>query len=122
MRFLDGRKRTIEIEGEFNIEAYHGKRQIGTIDFDEDDCGVYLYGMNVDQDYQKAGIGTAMMRIAAEIHGKRFRKPSFSAVGGRYADSSDYFTIEGAALIHRCIKLGILEDTEASDSDDLDDY
>ncbi|UXI53222.1 hypothetical protein N5980_17040 (plasmid) [Acinetobacter variabilis] len=68
--------------------------------------------MNVNSNYQKVGIGVEMMRLAAEIYGKNFSKPSFCAVGGSGAESHTYYTQDGAALIRRCIELGILSDTE----------
>lgn len=73
--------------------------------------------MNVDTAYQRVGIGTEMMRLAAEIHGKGFKKPSFNAVGGSRASSDSYYTQEGAKLIARCIREGILEDTDVREPD-----
>lgn len=122
MTFVDAKDRTIVIEGDDDIEAFHEGRQIGRIEFDSDEFGPRLYGMNINLDYRQAGIGTEMMRAAAELHGKRFRKASLLAVGGHHVPSEDYFTQEGAALIQRCIRLGILEDTESPERDDDNDY
>ena len=71
--------------------------------------------MHVDPSFQRAGIGTQMMRVAAELYGKRFSKPSLNAVGGNHASSDSYYTPDGAALIKRCLREGILEDTEPHD-------
>ncbi len=114
MVFIDSTGRSIEIKADYDIEAFHNGNRIGRIEFgcDERDGSAVLLGMNVESTYQKAGIGTQMMRVAAELHGKRFGKPSLFAVGGNHASSNSYFTQDGAALIRRCIREGILEDTE----------
>jgi len=118
MIFIDAKGRDIEIiEGNGYVEALHNGTQIGSIEFDEIEVSDYqsyiqLSGMNVNSAYQKAGIGVEMMKLAAEIYGKDFSKPSFSAVGGSRAASDTYYTQDGAALIRKCIALGILVDTE----------
>lgn len=113
MIFNDSKGRSIQIKGDYDIEALHNGKSIGSIQFDESDGRVALFGMNVDSSFQRAGIGMQMMRAAAELHGKRFRKPSFSALGGKDASSDSYYTQEGAALIRYCIQKGILDDTES---------
>ena len=126
--FIDAKERDIEItESWGDIEALHDGRQIGSLEFKEietdRDSYMHLSGMNVDSAYQKAGIGVAMMRLAAEIYGKDFSKPSLSAVGGSQAASDTYYTQEGAALIYRCIALDILVDTDKQEiyEDEYDD-
>lgn len=113
--FIDSTGRSIEIEGEHDIEAFHNGARVGSIEFDENEGRTSLWSMSVEPAYQRVGIGTQMMRVAALLHGKRFCKPSFSAVGGSHAASDSYFTQDGAALIRRCIREGILEDTESID-------
>ncbi|EAU54905.1 GNAT family N-acetyltransferase [Mariprofundus ferrooxydans] len=116
MAFVDLAGRSIEIESDGDdIKAYHNGKCIGCIEFDHPNDFPTLWGMNVESAYQKSGIGTQMMRVAAELHGKLFAKPSFCAVGGKHASSDSYYTEEGAALIRRCIREGILEDTEPTD-------
>ncbi|MCD4502144.1 GNAT family N-acetyltransferase [Chromobacterium vaccinii] len=115
MTFIDTTGRSIEIEGDYNIQAFHNGQRIGCIEFDDKDGHAVLWGMNVDRAYQRSGIATQMMRLAAELHGKRFGKPSFNAVGGSHASSDRYYTQEGAALIRRCLREDILEDTELHD-------
>lgn len=121
MTFTDSTERSIEIEGDYDIDAFHNGKRIGNIAFDDRDGCAVLWGMNVEPAYQRAGIGTEMMRVAAELHGKRFGKPSFSAVGGSRASSDSYYTQDGAALIRCCLQKGILEDTEPRD-DGNDDW
>lgn len=113
--YNDSTGRPIEIEGEHDIEALHNGVTVGSVKFDEKDEGTSLWSMNVEPAYQRAGIGTQMMRLAASLHGKRFCKPSFSAVGGSHAASDSYYTQDGAALIRHCIREGILDDTESFD-------
>ncbi|MCS3528630.1 GNAT family N-acetyltransferase [Acinetobacter johnsonii] len=125
--FIDAKDRAIEItEGYSGVEAFHDDKQIGSIEFDEIETDYYhsyirLSGMNVDSAYQKAGIGTEMMKLAAEIYGKDFSKPCFTAVGGSQAESHTYYTPEGAALIRRCIALDILLDTQDAYNDEYDE-
>lgn len=117
MTFIDSSGRSIEIEGDYNIEAFHNGKRIGSIEFDDRDGHTVLWSMDVETAYRMAGIGTQMMRVAAKLHGKRFGKPSLCAVGGSRASSDSYYTQEGAALIRRCLREGILEDTEPHDDD-----
>jgi hypothetical protein len=75
MIFTDSKGRSIEIkDGFLCIEAYHDGTKIGCIEFDEIEVSDYQYftrlsSMNVEDSYQKAGIGIEMMRLAAEIFG-----------------------------------------------------
>jgi GNAT superfamily N-acetyltransferase len=115
MIFHDANGRTIQIEGDYDIEAFHDGKRIGYVEFDDRDGETCLWGVNVDAAYQNAGIGTQMMRLAAQVHGPSFAKPSFLATGGGLASADSYYTQEGASLIARCIRLGILEDTESRD-------
>ena len=117
MAFTDTQGRTIEIACDYEVEAFHDGKRIGYIDFDDRDGITTLIGMDVDEDYRWAGIATAMMREAAEMHGPDFSKPSFQAMGGRSASADSYYTPEGAAFIKHCINLGILDDTEPRDED-----
>lgn len=121
MSFTDTKGRAILIDANLDIEAFHEGLRIGCIEFDERDGFTSLFSMNVDPEYQKAGIGTEMMRVAAAVHGKSFGKPSLSAVGGRHASSDSYYTQEGAALITRCLREKILDNTEPSELEDYDD-
>lgn len=117
MVFIDSTGRSIQIVADYDVEAFHNGKRIGCIEFDcdENNGRAELWGMNVESAYQKAGIGTQMMRVAAELYGKRFGKPSLLVVGGSHSSSNSYYTQEGAALIKRCIREGILEDTEPRD-------
>src|SRR5437588_5702231 len=74
MIFHDAKGRSIEIEGDYDVEAFHDGKRIGHLEFHDKDGGTSLWGMNVDAVYQKAGIGTEMMRLAAQLHGRRFGK------------------------------------------------
>ena len=53
-----------------------------------------------------------MIRLAAEVHGRQFGRPSFLAYGGSDKSSAEYFTLEGAALIRYCILKGIIDDVQ----------
>lgn len=97
----------------YDIEAFNNGKIIGRIEFDESDGRVVLFGMSVDSSFRRAEVCTLMMHAAAELHGKRFGKPSFSAVGSKDATNNSYCTQEGAALIRYWIQKGILDDTES---------
>lgn len=119
-RFTDNHGRTINIIEEYpDICAFYKDNKIGEIQFDERDGQIILLSMDVTESYRRAGIATEMMRLAVEIHGPDFSKPSFSAVGGKNANAEDYYTQEGAALIRHCIEQGILEDTESREDEEL---
>lgn len=110
-----GREIIIDID-ELDVVAQHRGSKIGELCFREVDFGncssyIKLTNMNVTAAYQKAGIATEMMRTAVDFHGN-FSRPLLSAVGGSKADSEDYYTSEGAALISRCIILRILPPDE----------
>jgi len=111
--FTDRSSRNIRLEDEgLKICAYHNERRIGWIEFDESDhAGTYLWGMEVEPAYRRAGIASAMMKIAAQTYGRDFGRPSFSAQGGSSAScSSEYFTQEGALFFRYCIENDIVDD------------
>lgn len=123
MIFIDAMDRHIEIDGDYDVEAFHDGNRIGHFEFDDCDGDTFLVSMNVSPEYRRAGIAVEMMRMAASIHGKRFGRPPFSAIGGRNASSESYFTTDGAGLFRHCIQLGIVDDTEPREyEDDESDY
>lgn len=106
-----GREITIEIDDP-DVVAHYAGDKVGELCFCEIDCDkspsfIKLINMKVDEKYQKAGIATEMMRTAVDFHGV-FSRPPLSAIGGSKVAAEDYYTQEGAALISRCISLGIL--------------
>lgn len=120
-----GRDIIIEID-DLDVVARYAENEIGRlsfeqVDFDKSPSFIQLMNMNVAQEYQRAGIATEMMRAAVELHGE-FVKPVLSAVGGSMVASEDYFTSEGAALISRCISLGILPPDKDEDPDIDDEW
>jgi len=119
--FVDKKDRTIIIDGDDDVAAKHDGRNVGRIQFDICDSGTCLFGMDVDDEYRRAGIATAMMKRAVEIYGPDFEKPSFTANGCNHAASHTYYTEEGAAFIHSCIEKGILDDTEPIPTD-IDEF
>ena len=121
--FTDKYQRLIIIEEDgCDVVATHNGRRVGSIEFDHTDGDPYLFGMDVEATYRRAGIATAMMKLAAEIYGKSFDKPSFTATGCDHADSHTYYTQEGAAFIRSCLERGILDDTERHDDGDLREW
>lgn len=106
-----GREITIDID-DLDVVALHEGIRIGELCFAEIDCDngcsfIKLTNMKVAEEYQKAGIATEMMRVAVDFHGE-FSRPLLSALGGSKVAAEDYYTQEGAALISRCISLGIV--------------
>ncbi|MDN3652320.1 GNAT family N-acetyltransferase [Thalassotalea ponticola] len=115
MEFHDKKNNLIMVTNDgLNVIAYHNDIEIGRIEFDERDEGTILYYMNVEANYQRQGIARQMMNEAVNIHGNNFGKPSFSSSGG---ECHEYYTQEGAAFIHYCIKKGLLLDTEIQEYD-----
>lgn len=117
MGIIFAKGRAIKIDGDYDIEAFDGSKCIGRIEFDDRDGTTTLVSMNVDAEYRRAGIATAMMREAAELHGPDFAKPSFLATGGSHASADSYYTDDGGPFIQHCVREGILEDTEPGDPD-----
>jgi GNAT superfamily N-acetyltransferase len=116
--FVDAAGRRIRFENEGDIVAYDEAKEIGRIQFEdvELDHGQFftrLVAIDVDAGYQKSGIGVELVRRAVIEHGP-FCRPRLDALGGLNRDARDFYTAEGAALIRRCISLGILD----QDSDD----
>lgn len=129
--FTDKCGRMIELDYDnFDTVAWHEGQEVGRLDFREVECDHYSYPQlmyaSVEEKYQRAGIGVAMMRYAVEMHGKGFKKPDLNSVGGSHVPAENYYTEEGAALIRSCIRLGILDDNtqescEVEDWDESDD-
>lgn len=121
--FTDNEGRVINFEVGNDIVAHVHCKEVGHVqfDFDEVTAAPYLYHVSVEHDYLRAGIGTEMIRLAVGVHGPRFGRPTFQACGGSNSSSSDYFTDEGAALIRRCIALGIIDDIHREHGRSVDD-
>lgn len=109
--FTDRRDREITFVVESDVIGHARGREIARMEFDFDDDGnAFLCHVSVNQDYQRAGIGTEMVRRAVKLYGRRFGRPSFSAVGGSGRSSCEYFTQDGAALFSSCIRKDIIDD------------
>lgn len=119
-----GREITIVID-DLDVVGLHEGIKIGELCFCEIDCdkspsSIKLMNMNVTEEYQKAGIATEMMRVAVNFHGE-FSRPLLSASGGCKVAAEDYYTHEGAALISRCISLGILK-PDMAEEPEIDEW
>jgi GNAT superfamily N-acetyltransferase len=109
-RWQDKRGRQISFEIGEDVTAFVGERRVGAIEFGDTDGSAYLFYMEVDDAYRRAGIATEMMRLAVEVHGTNFGRPSFMVIGGLGKDSSEYFTMDGAAFFKYCIDQEIVKD------------
>lgn len=121
--FIDKKGRQITFQVNDDVIAHVQGKEIGHVqfDFDEFTYHPYLFHMSVESTYGRAGIGTEMIRLAAEIHGRKFGRPSFLEQGGVGRSSSEYFTQGGAALIRYCIAIGIIDDIPDFDERQVDD-
>ncbi|WP_329837278.1 GNAT family N-acetyltransferase [Stenotrophomonas geniculata] len=120
-RWRDKRGRQITFEIGEDITAFVGGRQVGAIEFGDMDGSPYLRHMDVDEAYRRAGIATEMMRLAVEVHGPSFGRPSFLAIGGLGKDSSEYFTMDGAAFFKYCVDEEIVKDIPDFDERPFDE-
>lgn len=122
--FMDKKNRKIDFEVDRDITAYDKGREVGYVQFCFDDFTnrPRLYAIDVKEAYRRAGIGVEMIRLAAEIHGRNFDRPTFQAQGGSGASSCSYYTQDGGALIQHCIGIGIINDIPTVDEryDDRD--
>lgn len=121
--FTDTENRKISILfDDPNISAHYDGIKIGEFIFEYEEVnlgyGNYtdyhpkLYHMTVNSDFQKAGIGTEMIRIAVAHHGYNFKRPNLNAIGGKNMECDEYYTLEGNALIRSCINKGIIPEEQ----------
>lgn len=89
INYIDKQGRQITIGGDgINIVAEHNGKQIGLFDFDElYDCKL-LTNCDIDMNYQRAGIGIEMIKLAEDWYG------GFCIV--------EHFSAEGAAFMNYC--------------------
>lgn len=89
VNYTDRHGRQITIGGDgINIVAEHNGEQIGLFDFDEIDGCTLLTNCNIDNNYQRAGIGIEMIKLAEEWYG------DFCII--------DHFSIKGADFMNYC--------------------
>lgn len=110
IEFEDRAGRLIKIEVDddwpFTVTASHDGREIGKFEFTEYEGEALLEHANVHADYQKAGIGTRMMKELIELdEGILVPNPRWSASTGH----PYYLSVEGSNLVNACIRAGILD-------------
>ncbi|MBK3870460.1 GNAT family N-acetyltransferase [Stutzerimonas frequens] len=110
MNFKDKLKRCIEIfiddDWPYRIEAKHEGKVVGAFTFTDYDGRALLEHANVNAAYQRAGIGTEMMRLALDMD------TDVLVPNGGWSSSTGhpyYLSSEGAALIQGCLARGILK-------------
>jgi hypothetical protein len=107
--YVDRHGRRFVIRWEDDVGVYYAGKCIGKIGIDFDDDGPLLWSIDVDEEFRRVGLATEMMRRVAQIYGSDIRKPALRAPGGKNAHSHEYYTQDGAALVKKCIALGILD-------------
>lgn len=70
--FEDRRWRFLEIGGDWDVEALHHGKLVGSLEFASVHDRTTLVRIFVEPDYRQAGIGTAMLRFAMDLHGEDF--------------------------------------------------
>lgn len=70
--FEDRHWRFLQIRGDWNVEALHHGRPVGSLEFAAVGDRTTLVAMFVEPEYRQAGIGTAMLRVAMDLHGGDF--------------------------------------------------
>lgn len=123
MTYEDTQGRRIKIEvidpdDVREVRALHGPEQIGKLEFEyfpELADEPILSHASVDEPYQKCGIGTEMVRQAVQAL-EHFRVPGYGWHGRR--DDGLHLSEEGAALITRCMQLGILDKSYYVDAEE----
>jgi GNAT superfamily N-acetyltransferase len=101
----DGRDILIDIDLTDNIFAEHDGERIGTFEFQwsEDDDNWKLMHVNIDESFQRQGIGEQMVQEAVD-HFEIFLIPPVNP-----PEDSDWFvTSEGTAFLNACIRKGLL--------------
>lgn len=107
--FIDKKQREIKIVAEEDgLTARYEGQEIGKFDYDRNEFNdgynqqewYVLWGMNIDSDYQRAGIGMEMLRLGEEY----FESIVYPEVG-----TENYPTTEGAALLNAAKAMGIIK-------------
>ncbi len=102
--FTDKKYRTIEIGGDGDeVIAYHNGKEVGRLVID-DNGHIFLAQMLIDQEYQRAGIGTEMIKLAEEWFN------DFNIV--------DHLSLEGAAFLNYCVDNHIFKFKHSKTTDD----
>ena len=113
-KFVDKRGRVIVLEGDSdNFIAEHEGSKVGHIalDFDDEGCP-YFYALEVQPEFRRAGIATALVKRVVECHGPNVKRPEpFAHFRKKGLRASDHLTVEGGAFLSRCIQTGILKST-----------
>ncbi|WJM05869.1 hypothetical protein [Paenibacillus sp. PK1-4R] len=124
--FNDKKGRQIEIkDNDKGLIAIHDEEVIGEFDYEhisfDDDYTSYefykLNSMNIKSDYQRAGIGTEMLKLGVKL---------FEKIQYPEDNTENYPTIEGAAFLNAASSAGIIRlnnihsDDEESDSEYYD--
>jgi hypothetical protein len=127
--YMDKQKRIIgfRLDEEGEISAFHRDREIGSFEW-RDRAGKFLLtSLSLDQageQYKRAGIGTAMIKIINEIGYVFVRQPGFK----QYNDGSELVN-DGPGFARALVKKGLLnwfdgnkEIFDYDDEFDSDDY
>ncbi len=98
--FNDRRDRFLQIRGYWDVEALHHGRPVGSLEFAAVGDRTTLVAMFVEPEYRQAGIGTAMLRFAMDLHGDDF--DIAGAVESAPEDGSADSAVECVAWCLRC--------------------
>lgn len=110
-KYTDDNGRLIEISGydEFECVAKHNDKQIGRFILEQwQDDFIYLDHMDINNAYQRAGIGGKMLELIVSVHGKSiidvYTDPEFLGRGEEFP----HLSTEGAEFLNKCKKMKIL--------------
>lgn len=97
------------------ILAYNNNKEVGCFEyevFSESYDHYELVSMNIDEEYQKLGIGTRMIELGEKSF-ENVLYPSHSA-----SKDENHLTNAGWALIQSCINTGIIDGNKYYDIED----
>lgn len=118
--FTDKKGRLIKIrDNDQGLIAIHDEEVIGEFDYElitfSDDYTDYefykLSSMNIKSDYQRAGIGTEMLKFGVEL---------YEVIQYPEDNTENYPTIEGAALLNAASSAGIIKVNNIHSDDESD--
>ena len=121
-KFKDKLGRTIELRGDFDVfTAHHGGKIIGKVETTgpiemehQPDSPPQITGMFVDTEYQRGGIGLALLKRASSLNG-----PLAPARRNEGRGHENALTTEGELLTRRAQALGYV--LPFPSDDDFDD-
>lgn len=87
-----------------------GKKVCDFVYFEDKNGNYWLNSANVEIEFQRKGIGTAMIKQAVEWYGAIYFSKAQRYYHDRFQGDTRYLSTEGAALANSCLRKGIINE------------